>query len=124
MEVCGYATIAKDAKTANGTKNPEKYFGQDCRVMEFTPEGDVLVVAPDGKEMAMFDACDVKRKFECSVEGEYICPPNSNMLQRIDYIARIHLRKGGWAPILKQMLIQASLHKGNFNDTFLWQKQD
>lgn len=121
MEVVGYCTIKKDGKTGVGPKI-ETFLGQDCRVMEFTPEGDVLVVNRDGTAMAMFDACDVVSKFECSLSGDVICPPNLNLVEQMVYHTKVITRQGGYNNLLRNMVIAASLHKGKFNDTFLFQQ--
>lgn len=122
MDTVGYCTIKKDAKSCKGAQHPEDFIGKDLRVFEFAEDGGVLVLNQKGTALAMFDKEDVYRKFECTVIGEYLCPPNMNVVEQMMYIAKLSSRKGGWAPILKQMLIQASLFKGQFNDNFLFQK--
>lgn len=122
MDISGYCYIKKDATTGVGTKL-ETFIGKRCRVIEFTREGDVLVVNSEANGMATFDAKDVRTKFECTVCGDYIMPPNLNMVQQTIYMGRIQMRKGGYNNILKEMVIEASLHKGVFNDNFLWAKQ-
>lgn len=122
MEVVGYCNIKKDAKTGNGA-SLEKFIGKTVRVMEFASDGGVLVVSNDAQGLAMFDKEDVTHKFECQEQGEYITPPGLDMIAQLVYITKVQTRKGGWAPILKQMIILHSLHKGQFTDTVLWQKQ-
>lgn len=122
MDVVGYCTIKNDA-TSGVAQNLDKFLGKDLRVMEFDQWGGVLVISSDATELAMFDKQDVIRKFECTIMGEYIMPPKLDMIGQMAYTMRLNTRKGGYAPILKQMVIQASLMKGQFNDNFLFQKE-
>lgn len=122
MDVVGYCTIKKDATTGSGSKI-DTFLGKDVRVMEFTPEGDVLVINQEATAMAMFDACDVVRKFKCCLSGDVICPPGLNLIEQMTYHAKVTMRKGGYNNLLRNMVIQASLHKGEFNDSFLFQQQ-
>lgn len=123
METVGYCTIKKDATTCKGTNNPERFIGKDCRVIEFAPDGGVLVLDSEATGLAMFDKQDVYRKFECSVSGDVICPPNMGMLEQMVYATKVMTRKGGYNQLLKGMVIQASLMKGKFTDDFLFQKE-
>lgn len=122
MEVQGYCEIKGNAKTGNGPKL-ERFIGKIVRVMEFNACGDVLVVDNESDGLAQFDACDVARSFRCSAQGEFILPPDLDAVNQMAYIFKVQNRKGGWAPILKQMIILHSLHKGTYTDTVLWQKQ-
>ena len=122
MEIQGYCEIKKDAKTGNGI-SLLNFLGKIVRVMEFDDWGGVFVIDSEGTSLATFDKCDVIRSFRCSVQGEYILPPDLDMINQLTYMARVQSRKGGWAPILKQMIIIHSLSKGTFTDTVLWQKQ-
>ena len=124
--IAGYCIVDKKG-TPNGTRNPEKYLtGRRLRVMEFAEDGGAMVYAPDGTEIAMIEACDVTHKFKCVVIGDYLLPENlkDDMMAQTLYIARIETRKGGYAPILKEMIIAASLHRGYFTDNVLWAKQN
>lgn len=122
MNIVGYCEINKDATTGNGL-NLESFIGKTCRVIEFSSNGGVLVVNHHGTGLAMFDKEDIGRKFECEEMGEYIFAPGMNEMTKMCYMAKVSARKGGWAPILKQMIILHSLHKGQFNDSVLWAKQ-
>lgn len=120
-EVVGYCTIRKNATTCAGTNHPEKYIGKDCRVMEFASDGRVLVLDREATGLAMFDKEDVLRKFECRELGEFIFPPELNVIEQHVHMARLTERKGGWSHILKGMVIQYGLMKGKYNDDFLFQ---
>ncbi len=91
--------------------------------MEFAKDGGVLVISSDAEELAMFNKEDVVRKFECSVETDFVLPPNLDHFEKIAYKAKCMSRKGGYNHIVKEMVIASSLHKGEFNDGFLWQLQ-
>ena len=40
-----------------------------------------------------------------------------------NYVAKAQQRKGGYNHLLRNMVIEASLMKSKFYDSFLWQKQ-
>jgi len=123
MEIVGFAHINYNAKTCKGALNPDDFIGKICAVMEFASEGGVLVLNPDGNALAMFDKEDVRRSFHCGYTSGVVLPPNLNMFDQMIYIQRAINRKGGYPPIVRQMVIGASLGKGEFCDNFLWQKQ-
>lgn len=123
MEVVGYCTLKKDAQGQSPIPMSE-FQGQDVRVLEFATDGGVLVINSKATGIGMFDKEHIYRKFECTVEGDIVCPPKLDFMQRIEYTMRATTRKGGYNPLLKQMVIQASLAKGQFYDHFLWAKQD
>lgn len=122
-DIMGFAHIKKDATTCKGAKNPSEFLGQICAVIEFGVDDCVLVLNPQGNALAMFDKEDVFRSFKCIVSGNIICPPNQNSLDTILYVGKCIERKGGYNNLLKNMVIHASLVKGKFNDSFLWQLQ-
>lgn len=122
MEIIGYCTIKNDAKTGRG-ENLESFIGKNCRVIEFAKDGGVLVVNNEATGLAMFDKEDVYRKFECTLFGDVICPPNMDLLQQTFYSIKIQHRKGGYNKLLRNMIIEASLMKGKLNDDFLFQKE-
>lgn len=121
MELQGFCTIKKGALTCAGTDHPEWFVGKDCVVMEFDSDGGVLVIDFNGRGMASFDKEDVYRKFECQMMADVICPPKLNTIDKLLYCSKVHARKGGYNHILKDMVIQASLFKGEFHDDFLFQ---
>ena len=123
MDIVGYCTIDRNA-TTGVAKNINSFLGKDLRVMEFAADGGVLVLNPEATELAMFDKKDVYRKFECTICGDVICPPRLDMMGQMAYTYKVTTRKGGYNPLLKGMVIQASLMKGKFNDSFLFQKQE
>jgi len=122
-DIVGYCEIRKGAQGTSAIPL-EKFYGGRVRVIEFGLDGSVLVIDKEGTGIGMFEKEDVVRKFECTTMGEYIMPPGLNEMERMVYMNRVMTRKGGWAPILKEMVIQASLSKGVFNDSMLWAKQD
>lgn len=124
MDVVGYAEIKKDAVTGRSPISLDNFIGKPCRVMEFNKEGDVLLIDSKSTGLATFDACDVYRKFECKVVGDVLTPPEMNMVEQMIYVTKVQTRKGGYNNLLKQMVIQASLLKGKFNDHLLFAMQD
>ena len=124
-EIVGYCTIKKDAKTCRGAKKPEDFIGQTLRVFEFNPEGDVLVLNSKANAFAMFDAIDVHRKFECVELNDIVMPKTmkNDFMKQTIYVTKVMQRNGGYNNLLKQMVIQASLMKGEFSDNLLFAKQ-
>jgi len=124
MDIVGFVDIKFNATTCKGAINPNEFIGKTCPVMEFGHDDCVLVLNPKGTALAMFDKEDVTRKFKCSglVSG-VVCPPNMNDFEKLMYVSKCQSRKGGYNNLLMNMVIQASLIKGEFTDTFLWQNQ-
>jgi hypothetical protein len=122
----GYCTIKRDADCTKpgimGT--PADWQGKDVRVMEFADHSkSVLVVSSDATKMAMFDYSDIFRQFKCGFAGDVITPPGLDEMAKYAYAMKVQTRKGGYNPLLRGMVIQASLMKGVFNDDFLFQKE-
>lgn len=122
MEVVGYALIKPDAKTGQSPIPISKFIGHPVRVMEFAHDGGVLVLDPEATGLGMFDACDVKASFKCRVQGEVLMPPELNVAEQMLYYGKVITRKGGYNNTLKQMVIHASLGRGKFTDSFLFQQ--
>ena len=122
MKVVGYCRIRKNPTTGVG---PElnTFAGTTVRVMEFDNWGGVLAVNPQGTAMAMFERDDIETSFKCTTVGDVLMPPNLNEFEQLLYHGKVLCRKGGYNSLLKQMVIEASLHRGQFNDQFLFQKQ-
>lgn len=123
MDIKGFVFINSGATTCRGAQNPEEFIGQICRIMDINDTGDVLVLNPQATAMAMFDAVDVGRNFLCTIHGKVICPPNLDILGQMGYVTQCQMRKGGYNELLANMVIAASLARGEFTDSFLWQKQ-
>ena len=49
--------------------------------------------------------------------------PNLDMFNEMMYVTKAQQRKGGYNEIVRNMVIAASLMKGNFHDSFLWALQ-
>jgi hypothetical protein len=122
-DIVGFCQIKKDATTCKGAKNPNEFIGQTCSVLEFGVDDCVMVLNPQGTALAMFDKEDVLTSFKCIVSGNTICPPNQHPLETMVYVGKCIERKGGYNSLLKNMVIQSSLIKGEFHDNFLWQLQ-
>jgi hypothetical protein len=119
----GFVTINKNATTCKGALNPNEFIGETCSVMEFDREGGVLCLNPPGTALAMFDKEDVARSFKCGYSGGVITPPNLDMLAEMSYVIQAQQRKGGYCELVRNMVIEASLMKGEFTDSFLWAMQ-
>ena len=123
MDIVGFCTIRPNATTCKGAERPEEFMGKDCPVMEFDQWGGVLCLNPQGTAMAMFDKDDIKRQFKCKMRGEFIYPPDLDEIGQMAYMSKVISRKGGYNALLRNMVIQASLMKGEFNDNFLFAKE-
>lgn len=122
-DIVGYCLIKKDAKSFISIAKLETFTKQACRVMEFGVDGCAMIINPEASAIATVDKEDIIAKFECSVHADFICPPNLDFTEQMMYTTKLMTRKGGYAPILRDMVIAASLHSGKFNDNFLWQNQ-
>ena len=123
MDVVGYAIIREGANSISPIPL-HKFYKNRVRVMEFAADGGVLVIDNEASGLAMFDSKDVIRSFKCEPFMEVICPPNLTMPEKMAYYARCMTRKGGYNHIVREMVIAASLHRGEFCDSLLWQLQD
>lgn len=126
MDVVGFVKIKSDATTHMGVGNAQDFIGDNCRVIEFGHDGGVLVLNRKATAIATFDKEDILSQFECGfVYGpqNVVTPPGLDMIQQMAYVTTVMSRKGGYNNLLCQMVIEASLHKGEFNDHLLWAKQ-
>jgi hypothetical protein len=122
-DIVGFAHINKNATTCRGAKNPNEFLGKVCCVMEFGVDDSVLVLNPEGTALAMFDKEDVYRSFKCGYLSGVVTPPDLDMLGQTMYVVKAQTRKGGYNSLLRNMVIEACLAKGKFNDSFLWAMQ-
>ncbi len=116
----GYALIKKDAKPNVCTCDLTEFTKHPIRVIEFASDGGALCVAADGKNAGDFNKDDIRASFKCKEISGVICPPTMNELDAMMYIGKCLQRKGGYGSIVKQMVIAASLHRGEFSDGVLW----
>lgn len=122
-QIVGYAHIDRNATTCSGAKNPSEFIGKVCRVMEFGIDDSVMVFNPEATALAMFDKKDVYRSFKCGYSSGVVTPPDLDILNQMMYVSKTTLRKGGYNTLVRNMVIEASLMKGKFHDSFLWAKQ-
>lgn len=142
MKIKGYAIIKKgadlkyamDSQTGNifDDRSEEEiqkdleeiWIGKPIRCLEINHSSkSILALSQDATKMAMFDMSDASTFFECIEEGGILCPPNMGTLERIPYMSKVINRVGGYNPIVRSLVIGSSLHKGEFTDDVLWQKQ-
>lgn len=79
-----------------------------------------LVLNSTGTALAMVDKSDVDKYFLCNVCCGVICPPSMGMLEKLEFAGKRISRKGGYSKIVANMVITASLCKGEFTDSFLF----
>lgn len=122
MDVVGFARI-KENPSGTSAISMDNFSNKTVRVLEYTADGCVLVLDDAATGLATFEKEDILFKFKASIEGGVIVPPNLSIIDKIAYTAKCHMRKGGYNRVLMNMVIAASLAKGEFTDNFLWQKQ-
>jgi len=120
--IVGYCTIKNNATTGVGL-NLETFIGKNCRVIEFSQDGGVLILNNEATALAMFDKDDVIRKFECNQFGDILTPPKLDFIEQSLYASTRMNRKGGYNYIVRNMVIEYSLMKGKLTDDFLFQKE-
>lgn len=123
MNIVGFVDIKNDATTCKGAIIPSDFIGKTCPVIEFDADGGVLVSNPKGTALAMFDKQDIYRSFKCGYVNGVVTPPNIDMVNQMMYVTKVQTRRGGYNNLLSQMVIRASLMKGEFHDSFVWEKQ-
>jgi hypothetical protein len=124
MDVVGYCIINRNAKTGMGMEIESFLNNEPVRVIEFATDGGVLVINRSATGIATFDKEDIVASFKCTVCNDVICPPNYDILKQMEYATVATMRKGGYGPIVKRMVIAASLHRREFCDSILWAKQN
>lgn len=123
MDIVGYAVIKDPSPSLISVDNKSFYSSMYVRVLEFNEEGSALILNQDGSAIGTIDKEDIKTSFRCYSDDTYIYPPELNSVERMLHSMKVITRKGGYSPILKQMIILQSLHKGEFTDSVLWSKQ-
>jgi len=123
MDLVGYCFVNKKTTTGMSAISIFEFEGKTCRVLEFA-EDCVLIMNSVATGIASFDMCDVGASFKCSEIGEVICSPDLNEMEKMLYSTKCITRKGGYNYIVKNMVVQASLHYGKFNDNVLWQVEN
>lgn len=124
MTLKGYAIIKPNPTTGVSPISIDCFSGQTVRVIDFAVEDcGVWCVDNEGTGLASFDMEDVSRYFKCEEYSEVIVPPGLSFIEKAAYHIKVINRKGGFNPMIKQMVIMASLHSGEFNDSLLWARQ-
>lgn len=132
-DIVGFCIIRPNSTSGISADDIKNFERKPIRVMEFGMDGCVMVLNNEGTAIATFNKEDIISKFECTTSTAcgtlVICPPNKEKqdsllnLEKIAYVQKCLTRKGGYNQLLSNMVIAASLHKGQFNDSFLWQNQ-
>lgn len=126
MNIQGYCIIKSGAEFDFLTmpdQDPKEFWGKPIRIMDFGVDGSVMVVNNNGNMLATFKKEDIAAMFKCEMQGNVVCPPGLNEIDKLLYVGKCLGRKGGYNDIIRYMVICASLHKNEFNDSVLWAKQ-
>lgn len=123
-QIVGYAAIKEDANTIVSVDS-NSFKAQTVRVLEFCRFDDsILCVNREATALATIEGEDILSSFKCTeISNDMIGPPDMDTIESFMYLTKCYNRKGGYEPLLKQMVIGASIHSGEFNDKFLWSKQ-
>lgn len=124
-DVVGYCCLKSTNTVMGYAGNPEELLkSRWLRIIDVAVDGNgFMVVNTEGTAVAIVEKEDVSRYFFCQVFGDVILPPDLKPDQILaEYIRRI-TRRGGYGQIIKCMVIAASLHSGQFDDRFLFEKQ-
>ena len=113
MELQGYALVKKDANCSYGMGPASIWQGNIVRVVEFNDSSEsVLVTSRDGNAMCMFDFKDLKTSFKCQDYFNVLIPVVKGEANKVFEAMKRQQRKGGYDQIVRQMVIQASIHSG------------
>ena len=100
------------------------WLSKPLRCLEINEKtNSILALSSDATKMGMFDMKNVASYFHCDVLNGVVLPPDLDFLAQGAYYFQVQQRKGGYGRIVANMVIAASLHKGEFQDSFLWEKQ-
>ena len=124
MEIQGYCML-KSTNTVTGYAGeiadllPPNYL----RILDIAVDGSgFLVLNGKGSALAMVEKSDVNMYFLCNVYCGVICPPNMNLFEKMAFAQSRMERKGGYNNIVASVVIAASLTRGEFTDSFLFQE--
>lgn len=84
-----------------------------------------LCVPPDASCLVdVRDKASVRNIFFCDEEGDILIPPGiDDMVKRMVEFTKRSMRQGGYDRIVRNMVIAASLQKGEFYDDFLFKNE-
>lgn len=119
----GYALIKSDATKFITSGKITDFQDKIVRVMEFAEDGGALCVNNEATHMAMVEKEEIKASFKCIDHANVLCPPHMPTTEQMIYYLKVITRKGGYNNIVRNMVIAASLHKGEFTDSVLFSKQ-
>jgi hypothetical protein len=124
MELQGYCIIKKDANFKNVMGAPVDWLDKPLRAVELNDNTDsAIVLSESGTMVGMFDYKDIRCQFKCNDHGEVLLPPNLDAVEKLLYFTYTMGRNVGYNKIVRTMVIMGSLHSGEFNDKFLWQRK-
>lgn len=123
-DVNGYAMIASKIKGPSPVPL-EEFQNKICRVLDWATddEGGALIINAQSTGIVMVEPEEVLYSFKCGQSGDVVTPPDLDGMASMMYVGRALSRKGGYSPMVRQLVIAASLHRGEFCDSLLWSKQ-
>lgn len=133
-EIKGYAILTSLSHCIIGMDrdlDPELY-NQICKRIMDAPylaimdiginNSGLLLIEPKGACIVdCQDMKDIRAWFQCDELGDILLPPGLSETQQLVEFSIRHDRPGGYNPIIRSLVIAASLQSGKFNDKFLFQ---
>jgi hypothetical protein len=123
MDIKGYVLLKSNAVTIQGVQTAplENFRNKICNIFDIAvDEKSLMVLSSCGTGLGDFSIEQVQSWFKCGSYGDVLLPPNLKEHEKFLYYSKALSRKGGYGPLIKRMVIAASLHKGEFHDSLLW----
>ena len=120
-ETAGFVILKSNADCKHAVGDPKEWTSGIKLALEINNRTNSVLLV-QGAQMGMFDFKDVDRKFECIRQGDVLMPLGLNEMEKMMYFGLVMGRNGGNNNMTMRMVMAASLHRGEFCDSVLWQK--
>lgn len=121
MDLQGFAMVKDSANFQNVMGDKKGWLGNPIMALELNDRTNSALLL-NGVNMGMFDYGDLLSSFKCDKVGDVLVPIGLSEIDKMLYQGLVIGRNGGYNNIVRNMVIMASLHKGKFSDSLLWQK--
>jgi hypothetical protein len=127
MKLQGYCHIKTNADLSRCMGEKKDWINLPIRVLEFNDDSEsCLVIDRTATQVGMIEYKDIVSKFKCIERCGVLLPWSDKSEFDVEITMEVikrKNRKGGYCELVKAMVVQSSLHSGEFNDKFLFQKQ-